>query len=485
MASDELVPFPEQTPLLQLDDPLLAALLALLDTPADVLSLAATCRRLTAVLRDPSHAAPAWARLLQRNFGLSPRRGADSRLLRAQLEQLHLGHSAPLPFRGVFSNGGVDGGDGADGRYTVDKLFSAHFHESYCSARSSNVTTLAVLDAPHAPDPAAAALRAWQLERCRLPGSLLFGDPQAVRRGPGRRLNDEDGFAPEPDLSRWNPHELDSLFLQLCGLLQQGHGMGRLLLAGVPAAAVAAERVRCFEHAARILAARQAEVVGLPADWWVAPEAPDTLIARQPLPAPRPAVRVASVTQLTVSRVGQFSCPLACGCLLLATLDTSQPRGEAEARGVLADLAAAPRVRALDDVTSVEAVLEAVAEGRLPPVLRQGEAPAGRWVEFAPLWQQGAGQDPAQLWPAVWFMFTPRPTAVALALALEVSDPEAAADVDRFDILRIPLGARHGGNVAAVQLIGSENLMTAWGDNHAEPNMDVNSVEIAGLLAEL
>lgn len=476
----------DDTPLLLLDDPLLAALLALLDTPTDVVSFAATCRRLAAVLRDPTHAAPAWARLLSHHFDLRPRSGADVRLLREQFCGLHRGRAAPaiLPFRGVFSNGGVDGGNGANGRYTVDKLFSCTLTESYCSARSTNVTTLAILDAPQPPDPAAAAKRAWLLERCRLPGVVLFGDPATVRRGPGRRLNDADGFAPEPDLSRWNPRELDNLFLQLCGLLQQGHGLGRLLLRGVPAAELAAERMRCLAHVERIAEGRLAEEAGLPAEWWVDPEAPDTIIARAPLPAPRPALRLASISTLAISRVGQFSCPLACGCLLMGTVDTMQPRGEAAARDVLSSLAAAPLVRALDDLTSVAAVLEAAADGRLPPVLSQGESPAGVWVEFEPRWR-AASHDTHQLWPSVWFLFTTRPTAVALALALELSDPEAAADVDRFDILRIALQGRHGGNVAAVQLIGSENLMDAWGDDHPEPNIDVNSVEIGGLLAEL
>ena len=41
------------------------------------------------------------------------------------------------------------------------------------------------------------------------------------------------------------------------------------------------------------------------------------------------------------------------------------------------------------------------------------------------------------------------------------------------------------GNVAVVKLIAGENLMADWQDDHPEPNIDVTSVALDGLLVQL
>ena len=63
--------------------------------------------------------------------------------------------------------------------------------------------------------------------------------------------------------------------------------------------------------------------------------------------------------------------------------------------------------------------------------------------------------------------------------------PALLPDEDRFDRLEIPLSVPHAGNAVVAMLIAAENLMADWQDDHAEPNIDVNSVALDGTLVTL
>ena len=51
--------------------------------------------------------------------------------------------------------------------------------------------------------------------------------------------------------------------------------------------------------------------------------------------------------------------------------------------------------------------------------------------------------------------------------------------------LNLRLHLRHAGNMLCVKLINQENLMTEHGDDHPNPNIDVNFVAPHGRLVKL
>lgn len=352
---------------------------------------------------------------------------------------------------------------------------------------------------PAGGSPAEQARRAFLLERCAAAGLLLFG--AAARRGPGRSAPGQPGFSAEADLARWSRSELEALFLQLWELAQAGHALGAILFAGCSAAKRARELPRCAALAAQLRAAReaQADAGGAAPNAGAAAAAlsssADGLrIFSHPLPA-RAGGLQASLSRLRISRVGQFSCPLQCGAVLLGAAPPSgADDDDGAARAALAALVDdSPMLRALDDATTLEAVLDASAAGRLPRITNRGSSPAGAWAEFEPRGRALSPNAPAgALWPVAWFAFTPRAEAAARAAdedmaAAEASygaaEPQALPDEDMFDVIDVPLRARHGGDLACVKLVGGENLMNEWGDDHSEPNIDVAAVELMGFAA--
>ena len=393
---------------------------------------------------------------------------------------------------------------------------------------------------------AEAARRAYILTRCSAASRLLF--LETSRRLPGRADMRQRGFVPETDLHRWADAQLHGLFLQLWELAQAAHPLGNLLFARLPpgeehdrelarCAALALELRAELDAAAAAAEAQRrgggrdagsdSEDGGGEANELGAARAAaspaDKLRIFSPralaLPPDEPPLQ-ASVCSLRVSRVGQFSCPLQCGAVLLG----DAPRaGDGTARSRRAALAScvdeSRMLRALHDATDLQAVHDACAAGFLSRIVHVGSSAAGTWAEFEPRGRAAApAAPPGALWPVVWFAFTPRAEATERAQkeleaygatmmqALNDNDIEPTiepggasgwdafrpvggfqmpvlADEDGFDLLDIPLSARHGGSLACVKLIASENLMDQWGDDHAEPNIDVTALEMHGVLA--
>ena len=383
----------------------------------------------------------------------------------------------------------------------------------------------------------AAARRAYLITRCDAPSQLLFEPPASVRRLPGRASRSQRGFTPETDLRRWADAQLEGLFLQLWELAQAAHPLGNLLFVGVPDAERTREVARCVTLATQLRAERDAAAAGdaaaaaesdadeaadggAPEERRVArpAAAPLRIYSPRALAAAPDAPRLqASASLLRISRVGQFSCPLHCGAVLFG----APPRGgDATARARRAALAScvdeSRMLRALDDATDLQTVRDASAAGVLPRIVHVGTSVAGTWAEFEPRGRAASSAQPGALWPVVWFAFTPRAEATARALQDEEAYRQAlgnraAADAsdwlgvhapptvlgaadghqlpvlgdeDRYDLLDMPLTARHGvAGMACAKLISGENLMADWGDDHAEPNIDATALEVHGFLA--
>jgi hypothetical protein len=416
-----------------------------------------------------------WRLLLRRHFDVLLT-GNEVEAALSLFRRVMLTATASISFRGVYTDGGCD-----QPQQSIENLFADCESEAYCSQRGANVTCLALLLPPASEDTRAAERteeRARLLARCRIPALHLFGEPRA--RAPGPR---HPSATPEPNLRYWSRSELCNLFLQLMDLAHQHNGLGLALFAELEPAEARAEAAACIRLAHSLQAERAAwneEENRTPTAnqlrWW----------SPLPLPLPPPGLprALACVRRLRVSRAGQFSCPLSAGFVLLS--QAVLPAEAAPAKAALLELLDGTHCRACDGLSELQSVLDASRAGRLPPVARTAETPAGRWLEFAPRGfsdslpsiETAAGRAfAAQLWPVAWFCFTSRSEAVARAAA----EPALVAeDPDFFDHLSMSLERSHAGCVAAVKLVSSENLMAEWSDEHAESNIDATSVVFEG-----
>ncbi len=341
----------------------------------------------------------------------------------------------------------------------------------------------------------------YLVARCRAAAAALFGD--VVRRGPGCRAPDQVGRVPEPDLRRWSRAELEPLLEQLWQFAlaepgAPGAALGNLLFAEVPddsEAVLDMEVLRCVAVLQEIRERREAAAAEAAAAGGAGPAAAAgqlRLFAAVAPPAPGAPRLQASVSRLRVSRVGSLSCPVHCLAVLLGAAPVGNGDARAAALAARVDSDASPMLRALDDVTSLDALRDASAAGALPRIIHVGAGPAGTWAEFEPRGRASEAPPhaapPSALWPVAWFAFTPRAEAEAqdaAAVAAAAAAGTAPPDEDRFDVFDAVLRARHGGDLACVKLISSEDLMAQWGDERPEPTIDVASVELHGHAATL
>lgn len=176
--------------------------------------------------------------------------------------------------------------------------------------------------------------------------------------------------------------------------------------------------------------------------------------------------------QIRLSRAGQLSCPVSCGAVLLGKVSLGDVSAE-EGRAIVSRVAAAPASRALSGLTTLQQVLDASAEGLLPPVLRHARVASGVFVEFA-VPGQGAGAAallPATALPArpprledtvvpvCWFLFDPMGGAARRWGALP--PPPDPSRPPRPEKMSIRLSRPHAGNVCVVRLLSAENLARA------------------------
>ena len=240
---------------------------------------------------------------------------------------------------------------------------------------------------------------------------------------------------------------------------------------------------------------------------------------------PAEGLEVAVISEVEVSRRGNFTCPVSCGAVFLGMgLEEPPPlhrRGAGDGGG---GAAAAPRgtgiskcvreacrvggagpVSPFDGLETPEEVVAASSSGRLPPILRHQGLPAGVVIEFDPtspsaggpgeamrsqycadsevrrLRERVGGSVYAELQPVLWFSFDrARPGSAGGAGGPGTGLPENLPDV-----LKVGLGSQRVGNLACVKLIACENRMAEMGDLNEEPNIDINYVKFRGVTTRL
>lgn len=105
--------------------------------------------------------------------------------------------------------------------------------------------------------------------------------------------------------------------------------------------------------------------------------------------------------QIVIGRMGDISCPVSCGLVLLGDFDTNKggPREEDTARQLYTQ-AGSDLVDRLSAMKDLEMILTACKRHEISPPLIVGAKSMGEWVEF-----RRADRSPGGMQPAVWFRF--------------------------------------------------------------------------------
>ena len=504
---------PDETRLEALPDEILQLILGRCSA-RDVCAAAGTCRRLRAVARGDA----VWRQRCLEDFGLCRsklelERGNDGRLHDARWRARCGGGTAPpaeaatwrgrymlcarairgsaggvLFYKGVATDGGCDGTEvlsddlgpraqregaaagapstssppaaGADllcsSRYWVDNMFAPTHWDSYCSQASGNIHCFAFLQRESAHvDEDMKEFRRYLLTRTYHAATTLYGDE--VR-----------------DLHLWSTMELEVFLTELFLLYVRGHAIGKLLFAGVrDQAELEAEVRRARAYVEMIEKARRGPSIRV-----VAVGGGDLTVLAMPevaSPVGAGAIEVSLIKRINISRVGQFSCPVSCGAVLVGCATRGS---EAETANLIA-AARAGRCAALESLTTADEVTAASAAGRLPPVRSFSSTSSGQIIEFraqagAPTAAAPAMLDVLELRPLVWFRFTDKEQAKREAA-------RAGTDAESLDQMAITLDRHHAANVLCVKLISAENLMDEFDDVHESPNIDINGCTVSGV----
>jgi len=167
---------------------------------------------------------------------------------------------------------------------------------------------------------------------------------------------------------------------------------------------------------------------------------------------------------------------------------------------------------ALDNLADRESVLFASEAGDLPQIIAIKSTRAGEWIEF-----DACSELSCNLRPLVWFHFYTKEESAAVQAQQQKPPPgnppiatfpgdsspgseeeELAEDAAEAlfhgpqqgavegrkttgrDRLDVELKCRVSANVVCVKLINQEDLMSEWGDEHEEPNIDINCIAFTG-----
>ncbi|KAK9863486.1 hypothetical protein WJX84_012226, partial [Apatococcus fuscideae] len=92
------------------------------------------------------------------------------------------------------------------------------------------------------------------------------------------------------------------------------------------------------------------------------------------------------VEQLKICRAGAFSCPVACGVVLLGKVDLThlQDLPPADLQKTLQAVVEQQACCAFDDVTSIHSLLDRCHKGQLPAISHHEANATGEWAEFQP-----------------------------------------------------------------------------------------------------
>lgn len=172
--------------------------------------------------------------------------------------------------------------------------------------------------------------------------------------------------------------------------------------------------------------------------------------------------------------------------MLLGRLSLADVSAE-DARGAVSRVAAARASRALAGLTTLQQVLDAAADGLLPPVLHVTTEAAGTYVEFdVPRGAASALEAAAQsrprdpedtVAPVCWFQFLPMGGAVRRFGQPPPPEEEEheAPQAPRPEKLTIKLRKRRAGNVCVVRMLSAENLVRGRG----APPVDIPQISLS------
>jgi hypothetical protein len=422
--------------------------------PESLLALRGCCRAFAHLLSGEA----AWARRLADDLGLRARAApAAPAALFALARAAYAAPPAPrVRFQAAFVGGGVDlAADGAPNMsYWADNLFGWSPRSPYCSNASANCDVLALLLDEEVPaERRYAAVRALMRERVRYALALMnnFALTAAGMR------------AADAVLDGWSDQTLEHFFLLLVAQLQGGEPWGSLLLATVPAAGAPAERERVLAAAAYLRRRHAAAVEalarppGAPADGNALLDA--EVLQKVADPARRR--RVAVVRELTLSRAGSLTCPVAAGAVLAGVVDYARLAALAPAEAAAALEAAARDAAAagFDSLLSRDDVAAAAAAGVVPAAGRDARCAAGEWVDFTPAAPGGGGgcgasaggaRRPLIAWtPLLWFRFSTAQELAERVPVEEAAPPPPPAEHDGGGAAALAPAAQPAGAAAA------------------------------------
>ncbi|KAK9841414.1 hypothetical protein WJX74_005291 [Apatococcus lobatus] len=318
-----------------------------------------------------------WLRRLREDLDL-PLQAAHARDWREDYIRLinPLGSQQPLRFLGSFTDGGVDD---EHNQYWVDNLFTQNYWEAYCSKEGKgNINCLGVLlDKGKEVEQKSREHRDLLIRRLKYPLQVLAGFGGAVE--------------PETaNIDRYSTEDLEHLLHDvLWHELQQNTMLGQTMLATPtdPAASVAIARAELERAMAIIVSKRKAPLQGQ----CYVPEEPIHLLDRT-LPmamqqhAQKHGISLGVVEQLKICRAGAFSCPVACGVVLLGKVDLThlQDLPPADLQKTLQAVVEQQACCAFDDVTSIHSLLDRCHKGQLPAISHHEANATGEWAEFQP-----------------------------------------------------------------------------------------------------
>eukprot|EP00210_Caulerpa_lentillifera_P005242 g5009.t1 len=510
----------------------------------DIIALQLTCKHLFNLGRSWS----IWTDRLEREYGLRLKTTGeceDETPLKLFRETISV--STELRYWGVFTDGGCDE---QYHTYWVDNAFTSITGDAFCSELGTDVHCIGIMvDGILDRDAQTLADREYMVQRCKLPA--------------GRVLNDLiDGSDVGQRLHSWTTHELVHFMLTLYHDWEMGGMLGAMLFADLDENEVAEERRKMDDLVRRIDRFQKLSYFGIlryfPAVTGLTSDVSSMSFATKEHHDPHlyyydtnftevyntqidcPVVGV--IESVTISRQGQFSCPVATGVLFSVQFRQQNHNEDIKHEELVnrfVDISESHSCLEFADKVDFQSIMEAHEKGDLScEILSQGQSAVGQWIEF-----ESKDSSHSLVTPLLWFHFYSReeiqqqsqqdwlvmndPDQMDQDVEHEIeansdishSQPESLPDMnmdmlfeaesslgDLEDLaadfqaedeqmlapmeqlsssseenqMTIPLTKRVGANGILLKLITQENRMTEMNDFHPNPNIDINSVVLQG-----
>lgn len=450
----------------------------------DLVSLMQTCRRMNLIIRGSPLV---WKAKLWEDFGwesvtdqivMSP--SIDSRMCHYQsIYKLYRSKtvSNSVRFRGLYTNGGMDGGNES---YWVDNAFKGD-HSPYCSNISSNVDIVGVLLNDYREQmKIEAEIRNFMRERCRLAAEWIVHLNQTRNQS---FVLQADSFS----INQLSDLQLKQFFLSLVESYNQGSSMGHFLLIDVEDDLEEQER-RVWDMVSVLQQqdnCRRNSIANVGPDVYFDKEIVNSIqIGR---------LDCCAIHSIEIGRMGHLTCPVSCGVIFGCRIDNRNAM--LLGSDILNRLSQSmENLCAFEHLDSIDILMEKSRVGDVPRVakvtiMHSPSAMGGCFVEFRRRKRARSCSCDFEWLPIGWFSFDQR-----------VSQRLRAGNPDDFLIedsaLRDELGTDEGPtmkniitgsltqpmavNFLSIKLISQENLMEQMFDEHDHPNIDLSLIKING-----